>query len=414
MVRSSPGAQAGAMTSTPHDAPPAGGPTPPPGDDGPRVTRDQVRDLTRLRRSASDRKVAGVAGGLARHLDVDPVIIRIAFVVLTLFGGGGLIVYGALWLVLPEDGQPRGRVSLDDRNRSLAVIAIGVVAALSLFGDPWGGGWGFPWPVAALGIVALLVVNGRQRDHRQQGVQGPTPGDTQVSLTKDRAPSGTGTGTGTGGSYAEPRYVVPPPPRNPRRRGPILFWFTLALIALALGVLGMTDVAGAHVALGAYPAVALAAIGVMLLVGSVYGRAGGLILLGVLTLPALGLATAADHWQNDGLVVAPTTAADVTSSYWRPAGDVVVDLSGVSDVWALGGRTLDLGVGIGTVKVILPEGMDVTVTGDVGGPGDISLLGRHSSGVGISDTGYSDFAGDAPDLRIEVFAGVGEIEVTRR
>src|SRR5689334_7243536 len=75
----------GAMTTTPPEAP----------TDGPRVTRDEVRDLARLRRSLTDRRVAGVAGGLGRHLDVDPLILRVAFVVLTFFGGAGLILYGA-------------------------------------------------------------------------------------------------------------------------------------------------------------------------------------------------------------------------------------------------------------------------------------------------------------------------------
>ena len=77
------------------------------------MTRDEIRDLGRLRRSPHDRKVAGVAGGLARHLDIDPIILRVAFVVLVFFGGAGLILYGACWLLVPEDGtderagQPR-------------------------------------------------------------------------------------------------------------------------------------------------------------------------------------------------------------------------------------------------------------------------------------------------------------------
>ena len=79
-----------------------------------------------------------------------------------------------------------------------------------------------------------------------------------------------------------------PFPPNPRKRGPILFWFTLALIVLALGVLGMIDVAGADIAASAYPALATAISGVMLLVGSLFGRAGGIILLGLLS--AVGLA----------------------------------------------------------------------------------------------------------------------------
>ena len=66
-----------------------------------------MRDLTRLRRSTTDKHVAGVAGGLGRHLDIDPIIIRVAFVVLTFFGGAGVLAYGALWLLVPDDEEQR-------------------------------------------------------------------------------------------------------------------------------------------------------------------------------------------------------------------------------------------------------------------------------------------------------------------
>src|SRR4051794_5614036 len=142
MVRGPPRPQAGAMTTTPPDAP--SGPPPGPGpaagpaagpDTGPRVDRDQVRDLGRLRRSRTDRKVAGVAGGLARHLDVDPLILRVAFVVLVFFGGAGLIVYGACWLLVPEDGDEKAPFNLDERTRAVALMIVGAVAALALIGD---------------------------------------------------------------------------------------------------------------------------------------------------------------------------------------------------------------------------------------------------------------------------------------
>ncbi len=56
----------------------------------------------KLYRSINDRKIAGVAGGLAEHFNIDPVLIRIAFVLALLFGGGGLIAYIVLWIVIPE------------------------------------------------------------------------------------------------------------------------------------------------------------------------------------------------------------------------------------------------------------------------------------------------------------------------
>ena len=58
-----------------------------------------------LRRSYDDRMLGGVAGGLARYFNVDPLIVRIAFVVLTLVGGAGIPLYVAGLLLIPEDGS---------------------------------------------------------------------------------------------------------------------------------------------------------------------------------------------------------------------------------------------------------------------------------------------------------------------
>jgi phage shock protein PspC (stress-responsive transcriptional regulator) len=61
-----------------------------------------------LRRSTDDRMLAGVAGGLARYFDVDATLVRIAFVVLTIVGGGaGVPLYLAAWLLIPEDGADK-------------------------------------------------------------------------------------------------------------------------------------------------------------------------------------------------------------------------------------------------------------------------------------------------------------------
>jgi phage shock protein PspC (stress-responsive transcriptional regulator) len=56
----------------------------------------------RLYRSLTDRKFAGVAGGLAEYFMIDPLLIRLIFVVLTLAGGGGVLIYLVLWIVTPE------------------------------------------------------------------------------------------------------------------------------------------------------------------------------------------------------------------------------------------------------------------------------------------------------------------------
>ena len=56
----------------------------------------------RLTRSRRDRKIAGVCGGLADYSGIDATLIRILFVIIALAGGGGLLIYLALWLILPK------------------------------------------------------------------------------------------------------------------------------------------------------------------------------------------------------------------------------------------------------------------------------------------------------------------------
>jgi len=55
-----------------------------------------------LHLSRSDRKIAGVCGGLGEWLDIDPVFLRVAFILLALVGGLGIAVYIVLWLFLPR------------------------------------------------------------------------------------------------------------------------------------------------------------------------------------------------------------------------------------------------------------------------------------------------------------------------
>lgn len=59
----------------------------------------------RLRRSVDGRLVAGVADGLARHLDLDVAIVRLILVGLTIAGGIGVPLYLAGWLLIPEEGS---------------------------------------------------------------------------------------------------------------------------------------------------------------------------------------------------------------------------------------------------------------------------------------------------------------------
>lgn len=59
----------------------------------------------RLTRSTTDRRIAGVCGGLAKYLNVDPTVVRILFLVALLFGSLGFWAYLIVWLAAPEDNR---------------------------------------------------------------------------------------------------------------------------------------------------------------------------------------------------------------------------------------------------------------------------------------------------------------------
>ena len=61
--------------------------------------------MAELRRSRTDRMIAGVCGGLARHFQMDPTLVRVIYVVVAVLSAAfpGLLVYGLLWIVIPEE-----------------------------------------------------------------------------------------------------------------------------------------------------------------------------------------------------------------------------------------------------------------------------------------------------------------------
>jgi len=62
----------------------------------------EPRPLKRLHLSNSDRKIGGVCGGLGERFEIDPVLFRVAFILLALACGLGIVLYIALWLLVPR------------------------------------------------------------------------------------------------------------------------------------------------------------------------------------------------------------------------------------------------------------------------------------------------------------------------
>jgi signal transduction histidine kinase len=83
-----------------------------------------TRPYRRLYRSADDKFVAGVAGGLAEHLRVEPIVVRVAFAVLAALGGIGILLYAAFWVVVPMAPPTTGAPPARRRDELPAIVAV--------------------------------------------------------------------------------------------------------------------------------------------------------------------------------------------------------------------------------------------------------------------------------------------------
>ena len=434
------------MTETQHE-------TNDPGSQGPRVSPSQMRDVNRLRRSTTDRKIAGVAGGLGRHLDVDPTIIRVLLVVLVFFGGAGLLIYGAMWLFVPEDGSDAAPIGTSPETRTAVLIGALVVAALLLVSDGWWMGFGAGWPPPLLPVLLVAVVVWLVLRHRGQvggnrahgsppggpphppqpypptsytssSVAAPAPGsasDTSVGDPAEPPPAPPGHDIPPpSGGWAmtpppppnAPAYLPPPPPQPPVKppRPRSLFGFTMAFVLLAVGAVAVLELAVTPLPWAVYPATALAVIGVALLTGAFLGRVTGLVFMGLLASGVLAVAVWAPELTFGDLDSHPTSAAAVEDQYAYTAGSVRLDLTDVQDLDQLDGRTLDLSMRAGEVIVELPEGLDVDVHGTAQG-GRLDVLGVVEEGRAITND-QATAQTTAPDLQINLDLGFGNARVS--
>ncbi|MFT4009887.1 MAG: PspC domain-containing protein [Nocardioidaceae bacterium] len=410
-----------------------------------RVDTGHLRDYTDYRRSRGDRRIAGVAGGLGRHLNIDPTIVRVAFVVLAFFGGAGILLYGAAWLFVPDDSGAPARIQLSAASRNVLLIIVGAIAALLAVGDSWGG-WGPPWWLALVALVVFALLMARDNRPRPQAGPpvfppphssktttpppqagyGPAYGQPVYAPTTYPAPVAP-TGDGAESTAAYPWQPVPPVSYEPptpskaelrRQRGPILFGFTVALLAAGLGALGLYEASGHHVADAAYPALAIALIGGMLVVGAFYGRPGGLVLLGLIATVALGI-TAVVEPRFDGdrdLVVRPASAADLDSSYFVPAGQLILDLRDLDDPSAVTGKDLELRGNAGHIKVLLPHDLGANVDARLSLAGDIRIDGEdldNGFGANVNTRIGSTGSGD-PHVNLDIRLGAGFVEIERK
>ncbi|MBC6456946.1 ATP-binding protein [Actinomadura sp. HBU206391] len=124
---------------------------------------------TRLVRRADGRLFGGVARGLADHLGLDLVIVRLAFVLLVVAGGMGMAAYAAFWVLVPQRDEPAARRDW------LQLAAYGaLIAGLSFVTWSRGLGQVALWPLIVCGIGCAILWQQADRDQRQRWVRTTT------------------------------------------------------------------------------------------------------------------------------------------------------------------------------------------------------------------------------------------------
>jgi signal transduction histidine kinase/phage shock protein PspC (stress-responsive transcriptional regulator) len=127
----------------------------------------------RMTRPVEGRLVAGVAQGVAGQLGLDPVVIRLSFVLLTVAGGLGVVAYAALWMFTPRRPH-EGPEPPRDWSQLAAFAAIGfALLAIGWLSGAASGGIGL-WPIAVGGIGALILWQQADPDRRRRWMTGAT------------------------------------------------------------------------------------------------------------------------------------------------------------------------------------------------------------------------------------------------
>ncbi|MDT7647001.1 MAG: hypothetical protein QOC75_4001, partial [Pseudonocardiales bacterium] len=329
---------------------------------------------TRPGRRQGDRKIAGVAAAIARRYDIDPVLVRIAFVVAA-FYGVGILLYLLAWVSLPPDpgDPPRGPFVRRGGAVHPLVLIAAIVAALAGAGSLLSGDPGVLVGLAVLG--GLLYVLHQSRSERGLTAGATTSGQVGEAVVA-ADPAGLVPGAGSPGAVGSTSTAVHPAPvassgsradlppgaeqpkppawdplgaapfawdlpepgaapaQVPDRRRSVLTAATIGLALLAGGVTGAIVLAdsgfgGVRLIIG----VMLAVLGLGLVLGAFRHTGRGLIAVAIPLVLVSYAATAVPvhRWQGAGeLRAAPTTLAELAPSYRRTLGEVTLDLRGLN------------------------------------------------------------------------------------
>jgi phage shock protein PspC (stress-responsive transcriptional regulator) len=327
----------------------------------------EAQEPRRLYRSRGDRLIGGVCGGLGRYFNIDPVIVRIAAVVLLLFGGASALAYLAFLLLVPEEpleGQPPPPPA--DRNKVATAIAIG---ALVLIGAPIVLFLGLTIAAVALPIAILVLI-----------------GLVAWWLVTGEGP------TGSAGDIVK---------RTALGLG-------VLLLCLAIFVAGFWT---AGLGGGTVAAIAVIATGAVLVISAFTGGFRLLILPALAFALGIGFVSAADVDLRGGIgkrEYTPTSSTDLRDHYKIGAGQLVIDLRHTR--LPNGDTPLRMKVGLGDALLLVPRDVCVASKATVGA-GGVDFFDDDDGGLDVDFERRPEAGQSGKRVVVDADVGMGAFEV---
>jgi len=380
--------------------------------------------VTAMARSRQ-RVLGGVAAGIARQFNVDPLVPRIGFVLLALFAGAGAILYLLAWVALPSDDGPAPLDSVfGDRPRrnvaaviGLVLVAVGGGLLVAALPGLAGSTLSVAVYLIGLGLGALWWRSGATRPSRDDGsdrsADQPTavPDDAPTAVQAVAAPATTPPPVTT----APPS---PPPPSTPAvatsrdgRGGRTAVWTVAAAVLLVLAAVAALVAVGVDISIQSALAVTVIAAGGGLIVAAFWGRVPGLAALGVvLGLGLVALAAVGVPFKG-GVGEArwvPADTEELREEYHFGAGDAVLDLRELD--LSSGYREVTATVGAGNLSVHVPDDVAVDVQGRAAA-GDVEVFGRRADGLDATVHGIREPFDAEAELALDLEVGFGALRV---
>jgi phage shock protein PspC (stress-responsive transcriptional regulator) len=377
-------------------------------------------------------KVGGVSAAIGLRYGIDPILVRVAFVLAALYGGAGLVLYLLGWLLFPKEDDPAPGSTEPTRQPTSTTLAV-VLVLLLIPGVFWL--TSSPAIVGlALGLGALYLV------HRNYGDRGTTPAVPTPSIGQQAAAPADehtwvypGTASTTSAQFDETPRQEPPAwdplgaapfawdlpepsePEEPEPKRPPRRWISFVTLGVAAFAAGLATTLGAPLVVAL--AVALGVLGLGMIVGSFLrggrGLIGAAIPVGALAMLLAVFPMGDFNGELGNDEIRPTAVQQVLPHYQRSAGSFTLDLQNLE---IADGQELRTGanVGIGEVFVRVPSDVDVTAR-CAAEFGSVHCLHDTADGRSV-ERSVVDQGADGPgggQIVLDLVVGTGDVEVVR-